>query len=159
MTSRGPIGRRPWPTTQVRRTLPHYYIIETRWLDAILIVHANVFLKSLLRTCHLRDSLSYPSLLISRQYLSGSGHAYYMCIPLLLLQYIYVTHTHTIHHQLCPPCPPSPADRHATATVEEREKEEVIFKEVSEAYQVLSDPRKKSRYDSGQDPEEHVSIT
>jgi DnaJ family protein C protein 7 len=46
-------------------------------------------------------------------------------------------------------------DRHATATPEEREKEEVIFKEVSEAYQVLSDSQRKHRYDSGQDLEEH----
>jgi DnaJ family protein C protein 7 len=46
-------------------------------------------------------------------------------------------------------------DRHASATPEMREKEEVIFKEVSEAYQVLSDSQRKYRYDSGQDLEEH----
>ena len=44
------------------------------------------------------------------------------------------------------------------ASPEERAKEEVIFKEVSEAYQVLSDSRRKHRYDSGQDLEEHVSL-
>lgn len=45
-------------------------------------------------------------------------------------------------------------DRHAAAEPKVREEEEVKFKEVSEAYSVLSDHKKKIRYDNGQDLEE-----
>ncbi len=45
-------------------------------------------------------------------------------------------------------------DRHATAEDEKRREEEKIFKDISEAYSVLSDSQKKARYDSGQDLEE-----
>jgi DnaJ family protein C protein 7 len=45
-------------------------------------------------------------------------------------------------------------DRHVSAEPEMREKEENLFKDVSEAYSVLSDPKKKNRYDSGQDLDE-----
>ena len=49
-------------------------------------------------------------------------------------------------------------DRHSTAEPEVREAEEVKFKEVSEAYSILIDIKKRRRYDTGQDLEDGMGF-
>lgn len=56
-------------------------------------------------------------------------------------KFVYFIERALIHHP----------DRHANATEEEKKDQEKKFKEVGEAYTILSDPAKRSRYDNGHD--------
>ena len=45
-------------------------------------------------------------------------------------------------------------DKHSSGTEEQKLNAEKMFKDINEAYSVLSDPQKKTRYDQGADIEE-----
>lgn len=52
---------------------------------------------------------------------------------------------------------PSLTDRHVGASEEEKQEQEKKFKEVGEAYGILSEPRKRAQYDAGNDLDHNVS--
>jgi len=45
-------------------------------------------------------------------------------------------------------------DKHSAGTEEEKVNAEKMFKEIGEAYSILSDPKKKELFDAGHDVEE-----
>ncbi len=67
-----------------------------------------------------------------------------LCSPPLLSSPLLYTQAALKHHP----------DRHTNSTDAEKEAAEKAFKDVAEAYEVLSDKEKKAKYDSGVDPED-----